>query len=53
MFRVYGSGCVQLACQLVSNWSPVKLACNRTLYQFLFGLYTMISPVIVSISFSS
>jgi hypothetical protein len=22
--RVYGSGCVKLACQLVSNWSPVQ-----------------------------
>ena len=39
---VYLSGCVQLACQLVSIWSPFHLGCNRTLYQFLLHLNTMI-----------
>ena len=39
---VYLSSCVQLACQLVSIWSPFHLGCNRILYQFLLRLNTMI-----------
>ena len=35
------SGCVQLACRLVSIWSPFHLGYNRTLYQFLLRLNTM------------
>ena len=36
------SGCVQLACRLMSMWSPFHLSCNRTLYLFLLRLNTMI-----------
>ena len=39
---VYLSSCIQLASRFVSIWGLFHLGCNRTLYQFLLHLNTMI-----------